>query len=72
MAFNGKDTIPLWLNGKEITTSTTYDVKSPLDSKVLYKASASSVQDAEAAVKAAAEAFKSWSKTKPALAGISF
>ena len=67
MAFNGKDTIPLWLNGKETTTSTTYDVKSPLDSKVLYKASAASVQDAEAAVNAAQEALKSWSKTKPAI-----
>ncbi|KAK7885866.1 hypothetical protein LTR67_010218 [Exophiala xenobiotica] len=58
-------TIPLWLDGKEVELTSTFDVISPLDQKVLYKASSASEKDAVRAVDAAQKAFKSWSRTKP-------
>lgn len=57
--------IPLWLNGQEIRTTTTYDVISPLDGKTLYQSSSASVSDAEKAIHSAHTAFESWSHTKP-------
>lgn len=63
--FDSSSTIPLWLDGKEITTSTTFEVVSPLDHKPLYKSSSASEQDVEAAVRAAEKALPAWSKTKP-------
>jgi acyl-CoA reductase-like NAD-dependent aldehyde dehydrogenase len=57
---------PLWLDGKEVTTSGTFDVSSPVTNKVIYKASAASKEDVDAAVASAEKALKSWSKTKPA------
>lgn len=64
LPFNTSKPIPLWLNGKETTLSNTFDVTSPLDSNILYQCSAASEDDALEAVKSAAEAFRSWSKTK--------
>lgn len=58
-------TIPLWLDGKETTLSSTFDVTSPLDAKTLYKCSSASPTDALNAVTSATTAFKTWSKTKP-------
>jgi acyl-CoA reductase-like NAD-dependent aldehyde dehydrogenase len=58
-------TVPLLINGKEVTTSTTFDVTSPSTSKKLWKSSAVSKAEALEAVSAAASAFASWSKTKP-------
>lgn len=63
--FDESSTIPLWLNGKEVTTSKTLDVISPVTNKLIYKAAAATEDDAAAAVKAGEEAFKSWSQTKP-------
>ena len=63
--WSSSSTVPLWLDGKEVTTSTTFDVTSPLDHKVLYKCSSASESDAEAAIASAEKAFKTWSKTKP-------
>lgn len=62
---NSDWTVPLWLNGKETTTTKTFDVISPGTDKPLYKSSAASVSDALAAVDAAEAAFPIWSQTKP-------
>lgn len=64
-AFDPSKVVPLFLNGQEKTTSTTFDVISPLNNKVCWKCSSASVEDAEAAIVSASKAFKSWSKTKP-------
>ena len=67
MALPFGSTVPLWLEGKEITTSTTYDVIAPATGKILYKSSSASVQDAENAIQSAQVAFESWSQTKPSV-----
>lgn len=65
-AFDTSSTIPLWLDGKEVKTSTTFDVISPVDHEKLYSCAAASEDDAQAAIASAEKAFKTWSKTKPA------
>ncbi|RMD44996.1 hypothetical protein DV735_g79, partial [Chaetothyriales sp. CBS 134920] len=62
----GHNVVPLYLNGKTITTDVTFDVTSPLTNSVAWKASSASDQDALAAVASAAQAFPAWRKTKPA------
>ena len=57
--------VPMWQNGKEIATSTTFEVESPVTNKVAWKCSAAGKQDAVAAIEAAEKAFPAWSKTKP-------
>ncbi|OCT47508.1 Vanillin dehydrogenase [Cladophialophora carrionii] len=64
-AFDVSATIPLWLDGKEVKLSSTFDVVSPLDQKTLYKCSSADEEDVQKAIAAAEKAFKSWSKTKP-------
>ena len=64
-AFDTSSTIPLWLDGKEVKLSSTFDVVSPLDQKTLYKCSAADEEDVQKAITAAEKAFKTWSKTKP-------
>ena len=59
--------VPLLVNGKEITTETTFDVTSPVTNKVIWKGSSASKQDALKAVEAAQAAFPAWSKTKPSV-----
>ena len=59
-------TVPLLINGKELTTSTTFEVTSPLTNKVIWSASSASTKDATLAADSAATAFPSWSDTKPA------
>jgi acyl-CoA reductase-like NAD-dependent aldehyde dehydrogenase len=63
--FDVDSTIPLWLGGKEVTTSRTFDITSPVSHKKLYSCSSASEEDANAAVAAALKAFKTWSLTKP-------
>lgn len=63
--FDTSSTIPLWLDGKEVTTSSTFDVISPLDQKTLYKSSSASEEDVQAAISAAEKALPAWSQTKP-------
>ena len=60
-------TIPLFLDGKEVTTSTTFDVISPVTNKKLYSCASANESDAEAAIASCAKAFPAWSKTKPAV-----
>ncbi len=64
-AFDTSSTIPLWLDGKEVKLSSTFDVVSPVDQKTLYQCSSASEEDALKAVASAEKAFKTWSKTKP-------
>ena len=64
-AFDTSSTIPLWLEGKEVKLSSTFDVVSPLDQKTLYKCSSADEEDVARAITAAEKAFKTWSKTKP-------
>jgi acyl-CoA reductase-like NAD-dependent aldehyde dehydrogenase len=59
-------TIPLFLDGKEVTTSTTFDVISPVTHKKLYSCASANESDAEAAIASCEKAFPAWSKTKPA------
>lgn len=58
--------IPLWIAGKEVTTSTTFDVVSPATGKTLWQSSSISAKQAVEAVEAAEKAFKTWKKAKPA------
>lgn len=57
-------TVPLQINGQEVQTSKTYDVKSPGTGKTIWKSSAATTEEAISAVEAAAAAFPSWSKSK--------
>ncbi|KAJ9622039.1 hypothetical protein H2203_006920 [Taxawa tesnikishii (nom. ined.)] len=59
-------TVPLWIDGKEVTTSTTFPVTAPATHKELWQSAAASPDDATAAVEAASRAFKTWRRTKPA------
>ena len=65
-SFDTSSTIPLWLDGKQVTTSAAFDITAPTTLKALYKSSAASESDALAAVSAAAKAQPAWAKTKPA------
>lgn len=58
--------VPLWIDGKEVTTSTTFDVYSPSTGGKLWTSSSASTKEAVLAAEAAQRAFKSWRKTKPA------
>ena len=57
--------VPLIINGKEETTSETFDVISPYNGQVCWKAASATPSDAIKAVEAAEAAFPAWSRTKP-------
>lgn len=57
--------VPLLINGKEVTTKTTFDVTSPVSHHVIWKASSASTEDATKAAEAAQAAFPAWSNSKP-------
>lgn len=59
-------TVPLIINGKEITSTSTFQVISPATGAKLWKASSVSAAEAAEAADAAQTAFESWSQTKPA------
>ncbi|CAI6334855.1 unnamed protein product [Periconia digitata] len=59
-------TVPLLINGEEITTSTTFPVTSPASHKQIWASSSASTDDVQSAVAAAKAALPAWSKTKPA------
>jgi acyl-CoA reductase-like NAD-dependent aldehyde dehydrogenase len=58
--------VPLWIDGQEVTTQTTFDVESPNTSQKLWSSSSASIQEAQKACDAAQKAFPSWKKTKAA------
>jgi acyl-CoA reductase-like NAD-dependent aldehyde dehydrogenase len=59
--------VPLQINGKESSQSSTYDIISPSTNNVCWTAASASAKDAVAAVEAAKAAFPSWSSTKPSV-----
>lgn len=59
-------TVPLWLNGKEETRTSTFDIISPSTNSPCWTASIASLEDANIAITSAAAAFKTWRLTKPA------
>lgn len=59
-------TVPLLINGKEIITSTTFDVTSPSTGEVIWKCASASKDDVLSAIEAAEKAGPAWAKTKPA------
>jgi acyl-CoA reductase-like NAD-dependent aldehyde dehydrogenase len=59
-------TVPLLINGKEVSTPTTFPVTSPASHTALWQASSASVDDVQAAAAAAQAAFPAWAKMKPA------
>lgn len=65
-SFDSNSTIPLWLDGEQITPESSFDITSPRTGEHLYKCAAASVDDAIKAVNSAQTAFETWSKTKPA------
>ncbi|KAJ5270833.1 hypothetical protein N7505_006591 [Penicillium chrysogenum] len=65
LAFNTDSVVPLWLNGAQRVTKTTFDVVSPVSHQVLWKASAADEGDVEDAIASAATAFETWRWTKP-------
>ncbi|KAI1023419.1 hypothetical protein LB503_000334 [Fusarium chuoi] len=58
-------TVPFLINGSDHTSERAVDVVSPASGEVVHRYHSADVKDANAAVKAAAEAFKSWRKTRP-------
>lgn len=58
-------TVPFLINGSDQTSERAIDVVSPRSGEVVHRYSSADVKDANAAVDAAAEAFKSWRKTRP-------
>lgn len=57
-------TVPVFLDGKQVVLSSTFDIISPLNNKFIWKASAATVEDANAAVESSQKAFASWSTSK--------
>ena len=57
--------VPLLINGKEVTTSTTFTVTSPASHKEVWQSSSASLEDVKSAISAAKAAFPAWSKLKP-------
>lgn len=55
-------TVPLQINGKDVTTSKTIDVTNPSTGKVIHKASSAGVTEAVQAIEAAEAAFQAWSE----------
>jgi acyl-CoA reductase-like NAD-dependent aldehyde dehydrogenase len=58
-------TIPLLINGEEVTSDITFDVVNPGSGQVVFKAYGATSKQAIAAVEAAEKAFPAWSRTKP-------
>lgn len=63
-AFASGDTVPFWIDGKQVTGSLGYDVVSPLNNQKLYKSAAATEDDVRAAVAAAEKAAPAWAETK--------
>jgi acyl-CoA reductase-like NAD-dependent aldehyde dehydrogenase len=59
-------TVPLLINGKEVTTKTTFPVISPASHQEIWQSSSASLDDVDSATLAAQKAFPIWSKLKPA------
>lgn len=59
-------TVPAQIAGKETLTSQTFDVRSPIDDKLIHKCASASASDAIAAVDSCQAAFPAWRDLPPA------
>lgn len=59
-------TIPLFINGQERVTQSTFEVKSPTTGKSIHRCSSASLNDVQDVANAAEKAFTSWRKLPPA------
>lgn len=59
-------TVPFLINGKDYQSSKAFDLISPSTGDVVHKYHSAELDDATAAVDAAAGAFKAWRRTTPA------
>lgn len=57
--------VPLLIDGKDVTTSTTFPVKNPATGQLLHSCSSAGAAEAEAAVTAATAALPAWKKMPP-------
>ncbi|UPL03162.1 hypothetical protein LCI18_014096 [Fusarium solani-melongenae] len=64
---SGGSAVPFIINGKDVTSTSTFAVKNPATGKEVWNASSVSISEAMGAVEAAQAAFASWSQTKPSL-----
>jgi acyl-CoA reductase-like NAD-dependent aldehyde dehydrogenase len=62
---NDLNIIPLFINGEEVTNSSTFEVISPSTGSACWKAVSATPEDAIKAVETAQAAFPTWSKSKP-------
>ncbi|VUC25006.1 unnamed protein product [Clonostachys rosea] len=62
---NDKQVVPLWINGKNVSVKSEalIEIIKPSEDKTIHYAQSANVDDAKAAITAAAEAFKTWSTT---------
>lgn len=58
--------VPLWVDGKEVVGTTTFDVISPNNAEKLWSSASVSAEQATQAIEAAQRAFKTWRREKPA------
>jgi acyl-CoA reductase-like NAD-dependent aldehyde dehydrogenase len=58
-------TVPLLINGEEVTSDITFDVVNPGSGETVFKAYGANPKLAIAAIEAAEKAFPAWSRTKP-------
>lgn len=65
MATDASYTVPLLINGSEVTSTTTFPVTSPASHKQIWSASSASLDHVKAAASAAQTAFPTWAKMKP-------
>ncbi|KAF7560762.1 hypothetical protein G7046_g3382 [Stylonectria norvegica] len=65
VAFDINSVVPLWLDGEQLVTDTTFDVISPVNQQLLWKCSSATEKDVGNAIASAEKAFESWRFTKP-------
>ncbi|KAF2733853.1 aldehyde dehydrogenase family protein [Polyplosphaeria fusca] len=58
-------TVPLFIDGEDIASTSTFDVVSPASTKTCWRAVSATPKEAIRAVESAQHAFASWSQTKP-------
>ena len=59
------NTIPLLINGEDVSTETTFDIVNPTSGKTVFQAYSANSKHAIAAIDAAAKAFPAWSRMQP-------
>ncbi|KAK0719302.1 Aldehyde/histidinol dehydrogenase [Lasiosphaeris hirsuta] len=69
MGLNGNDavpySVPFFINGREVHPQGSFDVTSPATGEVVSRGGSATVVEVEAAIDAAANAFKTWKQTLP-------